>query len=285
MVKIGFFAISELMPNPTAWKRFFQNQARQKPLVFVHGMRHAVPIGTCAVHTHPVLEIIYHPMGKGRTRIEDVPLDFEEGSIVIHPPGQRHDQEMIVPGEDLCVKIAASTRDLVFPKEHLYLPAVDSPALLEDIRLLSEVGTALTPPEQAIYDLRATATLLSLVHLACHRWKRQSSSRGERYVSHAEQYIRNHFSEIDSVDAVSEEVGVSADYLRHQFKLLRGKSLIRRVTELRIDRAKTLLVHSQLPLKQIASLCGFRDEYYFSKVFRKFTRSTPTRYRDRNWPT
>ena len=49
----------------------------------------------------------------------------------------------------------------------------------------------------------------------------------------------------------------------------------------RIERAKTLLVHSQLSLKQIATLCGFRDEYYFSAVFRRFADLPPGRYRAR----
>lgn len=243
-------------------------------------MRTQVPKADyCIVHSHPVLEIIYHPVGRGRTCIEGEPITFEEGSVVVHPPEQRHDQKMEEAGEDLCVKIAVPAKGRGFPSEYLYLPQIDNPALLEDIRLLSEVGTALTPPEQAIYNLRATATLLSLVHLACTRWKRQSSSRATRYVAQAEQYIRKHFAELDSLKNVAEAVGVSPDYLRHQFRLQRGKSLIQYLTELRVDRAKTLLVHSRLPLKQIATLSGFKDEYYFSAVFRKCARSSPGRYR------
>jgi AraC-like DNA-binding protein len=41
------------------------------------------------------------------------------------------------------------------------------------------------------------------------------------------------------------------------------------------------LRHSRLPLKQIATLCGFKDEYYFSAVFRQLTQSSPGDFRRR----
>ncbi len=48
---------------------------------------------------------------------------------------------------------------------------------------------------------------------------------------------------------------------------------------MRITRVKTLLPHSKFSLKEIASACGFNDEYYLSIVFRNMTGSTPGQYR------
>jgi AraC-like DNA-binding protein len=266
--------------NPSEWRHFLDLLSNRPPLVFVHGMRHAVPIQShCEVHSHAVLEIIYHPIGQGVTNVDGTPLTFDEGSVVIHPPDQTHDQRMDIAGEDLCVKIATHKGGPSFPHSCLYLPRISNPALIEDLRLLSEVGTALRPTEQILFNLRATGALLTLIDLACRRWKRQRSSPAERYVTQAEQYLREHFSTVNSLQDVADAVGISLDYLRHQFQKRRGQSLVRYVSDLRIERAKTLLVHSQLPLKQVATLCGFRDEYYFSRVFRRNVRSTPGTYR------
>ena len=34
-------------------------------------------------------------------------------------------------------------------------------------------------------------------------------------------------------------------------------------------------------MKQIATMCGFKDEYYFSAVFRKFTATAPGAYQNK----
>lgn len=266
------------MAKLSPWARFLERQAERPPLVFVHGMRHATPLlPHCPAHAHGELEIVYHPVGRGATTVEERTVDFGEGSAVIHPPGQEHDQRMETAGEDLCVKIAAPRGGPDFPRECLHVPRIDNPALIEDLRLLAGVGAALQPAGQALCNLRATTALLSLVELACR--SREQASHAERCVAQAEEYLREHFATVGSLRAVADAVGLSADYLRHQFRKLRGCSLIEYVTTLRVDRARTLLVHSRLPLKQIATLCGFRDEYYFSRVFQRCTRTTPGRYR------
>jgi transcriptional regulator GlxA family with amidase domain len=49
----------------------------------------------------------------------------------------------------------------------------------------------------------------------------------------------------------------------------------------RLSRAKVMLAHSKLPLKAVASACGFADEYYFSSVFRRIEGLPPGGYRER----
>jgi transcriptional regulator GlxA family with amidase domain len=102
----------------------------------------------------------------------------------------------------------------------------------------------------------------------------------ERHVRKAEHYINEQYGKIDSLRQVAEAIGIGYDHLRHSFKARRGKSLVRQLNEVRVERAKALLAHSRLPLKQISSMCGFRDEYYFSAVFRKLAHAAPGRYRE-----
>lgn len=268
------------MAKASPWAKYLERQAARPPLIFVHGMRHATPVQPpCPMHAHAELEIVYHPVGRGATTVDGRTVEFGEGSAVIHPPGQRHDQVMETEGEDLCVKIAAPRGGPAFPRECLHVPRIDTPSLIEDLRLLAGVGAALQPAAQALCNLRATTALLSLVELACRSWNHQQAGRAERCVAQAEEYLRERFATVESLREVAEAVGLSADYLRHEFRRQRGCSLIDYVTTLRVDRARTLLVHSRLPLKQIATLCGFRDEYYFSRVFQRRTRTTPARYR------
>lgn len=57
------------------------------------------------------------------------------------------------------------------------------------------------------------------------------------------------------------------------------KNFIHLLNELRIDKAKQLLVHSKKKNNEIASLVGYSNEEYFSKVFKKYVGMTPAKYR------
>ena len=51
------------------------------------------------------------------------------------------------------------------------------------------------------------------------------------------------------------------------------------ITLRRIGRAKYLLIRTPLTIKEIALETGFANEFFFSKVFRKYTRHAPSEYR------
>ena len=263
-----------------AWTQFAARRSKA-PLAFAHGMRVAVQTGVCcAVHSHREIEIVYHASGRGFSRVKGRPdLTFEERGIVVYAPEEPHDQVMEKPGEDYCVQIAVPAAEKKDLRAGFYLPVVEDLALLEEIRVLTRGRVRAGRAEQLVLDLRATATLCALIHLASTHSSSAGLDRDERYVQGAEQFIREHFASIGSLRDVAGQIGIGYDHLRHLYKARRGQSLISYVTEVRMERARMLLVHSRLPLKQVAAMCGFRDEYYFSAVFRRATRMPPGRYR------
>jgi AraC-like DNA-binding protein len=273
------------MNTLAAWQRFLRLQSNQKPLTFAYGVRHSVEAHSYyPEHAHRGLELVFHPTGIGVTHIDQRhTIAFDKGSVVVYPPGRFHDQEIRIKGEDLCVQIVSKHPNPPFPKEHLYLPTFDDPGLSEDFLILSQGNTALTASEQSVLNFRATSALLAVVNHACNSLEKSSVSPAEKYVMEAEQYVRLHFEKIVFLADVAKVVGISSDHLRHLFLKQRGKNLASYINELRIERAKMLLVHSRLPLKQIATLCGFSDEYYFSAVFRRMIRIAPRRYRVKYW--
>jgi AraC-like DNA-binding protein len=250
-----------------------------RPLRYMHGWRTVTERGVCcAVHLHREIEVIYHAEGRGVTRTSHISeIPFVEGSAVIMPANEKHDQVMEKPGEDLCFLVKAPAG--IAPRAALAIPRVANNPVIEDIRTLS-LGPHRSPGlEQSAYDFRATSTLLSLILMATVANTQEKAGTMEKHVLRAEQFIRDHAPTIRSVREIAEASGIGPDHLRHGFKALRGKSLVHYLTEVRIDLAKTFLLHSDLPLKQIAARCGFRDEYYFSAVFRRIALMAPGRYR------
>ena len=236
----------------------------------------------CQVHSHREVEIVFHPTGRGVSRAEGEPIrPFHAGDVVVYAPGQPHDQVMDELGDDFCVQIALPAHEGAAPRCSFHVPAIEEPSLLEDLRALSQDRVRVSRSEQTILNLRATSALCALIHLASTRQPTSEGRGPERHVEDAERYIRTSFAAIRSLREVAAGCGVGYDHLRHLFKAARGRSLVQYLNEVRMERAKTLLVHSRLPLKQIAAMCGFRDEYYFSAVFRRHVRMPPGRYRAR----
>ena len=78
---------------------------------------------------------------------------------------------------------------------------------------------------------------------------------------------------------IAENSGYSPNHFRTVFDSVMGKSPQKYLENLRINHAKYLLVSTSKPLIQIALLCGFSSQAYFTSVFKKTTLTTPNEYR------
>ncbi|WP_187274345.1 response regulator [Paenibacillus sp. N3.4] len=82
-----------------------------------------------------------------------------------------------------------------------------------------------------------------------------------------------------SLDTIAKEVFVSPVYLSFLFKQVEGVNLTDYVTHVRMDKAKELLLGSNLKTYEIANRVGYQDEKYFSRLFKKRIGMTPTEFR------
>lgn len=94
------------------------------------------------------------------------------------------------------------------------------------------------------------------------------------------EWIRLNASQIRHVGDVADYFGYNTEYLTTMLKKATGKSLIRHINENRIDCAKKLLRTTNLTIRQIADACGFADEKYFSRIFKKHCDISPTAFRN-----
>jgi len=94
------------------------------------------------------------------------------------------------------------------------------------------------------------------------------------------EYVNNNYMNRITLNDVSEHVSFSVSYLSRMFKEEKGISLTSYINEVRIRAAKVLIKQSDISLSQAAYLCGFDDQSYFSKVFKKMTGTTPGKYRE-----
>lgn len=93
-------------------------------------------------------------------------------------------------------------------------------------------------------------------------------------------YINNHYSESITLNDTAEYAYVSTYYLSRMFTKELGKNFVDYLNETKIEKAKEFLKNTQYKTYEIAEMVGVKDAHYFSKLFKKYTGTTPSEYRD-----
>lgn len=96
----------------------------------------------------------------------------------------------------------------------------------------------------------------------------------------AVEYLEAHYSEPITLNDVAEKLYVSTYYLSRMFKKELNKNFVDYLNEIRINRAKELLMDVRYKTYEIADAIGISDPHYFSKLFKKYVGITPTEYKD-----
>lgn len=78
----------------------------------------------------------------------------------------------------------------------------------------------------------------------------------------------------------ADQLHVNASYLSGHFKRETGLGFSEFINEQKIKKSKDLLEKTNLRLLEIADLCGFEDQSYFTKVFSKRVGMSPREYRN-----
>ena len=95
----------------------------------------------------------------------------------------------------------------------------------------------------------------------------------------AEKYINTHFTENNCLEKASKQSTLTRRRFNDLFKRCFGLTPNRYLTSLKIDYAKNLIGTDYFSISQIAEMCGFSDVYYFCKVFKSETGTTPAKYK------
>ena len=82
-----------------------------------------------------------------------------------------------------------------------------------------------------------------------------------------------------SIVDIATGCSVNANYLCGTFKSITGETINHYVNNLRVNKAKNLILDTNKSIAEISSLCGFNDAKYFCKVFAKYTNHTPTSFK------
>lgn len=123
----------------------------------------------------------------------------------------------------------------------------------------------------------------SLFQIILWEWDHTQNAEGIDYhdymIQMVEEYILEHLYSTLNNKILSNYFGFSPAYLSKLFRMFKGISPIDYIATERIKKAKNILSESSsILIKEVASMVGFTDPYYFSKVFKKQTGLSPKDY-------
>ncbi len=217
--------------------------------------------------------------GDVETIVEGSPLRLGDQTSVIIPPR--------VTRAPRCVGRAPSYIVAIFKNEGLGLGGLELKPLATPLELrpdLLALASELQRPGGGDSELFAHTLLLRLL-LGLSRANQPERARGladHALISRIEAFLQTNLHRPLTRDDVARAVHLSPPHLARVYRSLAGKTLGRRLTELRIERAKQLLSGSTMAITQIAGEVGLSSFSHFTKVFRHEVGVAPSAWRARS---
>ena len=112
-----------------------------------------------------------------------------------------------------------------------------------------------------------------------HQMEEESEEQEGRTITSITRYLQEHLSEELSLSVLAGHFHLNAQYISQLFKNEIGVGFLTYLTNIRMEKAKKLLVSTSLSVTEIAGQVGYGDYRVFTKAFKKSEGITPSQYR------
>jgi AraC family transcriptional regulator len=215
------------------------------------------------------------------------------GQSILIGPGQTHaarsdEVEFVSVGikPDLILELlhdiglAPNTPEIVFRE-----PLVSDETLSNLARAVRAESSRVQAGRAQMLDalIRQLVIHLSRAHLTVRRTSQVELSRAgpvDRRLRRAIEFVHDNFAADLSVEEIAAAAYLSEYHFARLFKQITGVTPGAYLSNVRIERARTLLAETQLPISEIAAGVGYQSQSHFNKVFKSVTGVTPRKYRE-----
>jgi AraC family transcriptional regulator len=197
-------------------------------------------------------------------------------TLIVLPAGETHSTRFCGGVRTFEIALQSAWQERLRP----YSALVERPATYQQgnpvrlaLRLYNEFRQ-----QDSVTPLMLEGLLLELL-AQLERNKTGTTDRsGPRWLRQASDFLRAHYTESLSVDAIAAAVGVHPAHLVRTFRQRNGCTIGDFIRDLRVEHASRLLSTSGLSLGQIALDSGFADQSHFCRIYKNRTGMTPSEY-------
>ena len=245
--------------------------------------------------------LFYITEGRVSLEFEKQTFSLSEKDLIIFPPGisyklvlekeksvtyyvlnfdfdhvsENKNSRVPVPVKQFNPKDIFSTSTLPpFDRVFVLKNAIFAEEILEEL-----IELELTQPVQNKYIKTILLEYLLVKCILKHK-KTETLSFTQILIEKTKEYIRKNIMNCPSNKAIAKAIGYHPYYLNSLFVNHEHITLHKYMDNVRLKRAKDLLLFSNLPICDIAEQSGFSDASYFSRIFKKNFGLTPKQYRE-----
>jgi AraC-like DNA-binding protein/ABC-type Fe3+-hydroxamate transport system substrate-binding protein len=222
--------------------------------------------------------------GKGTLYVQDIPVPVKKGTtLILHPHSRIQltgDGQLdgIYISFDVFArgsKAPTSALDRLFP----YGQPISVRPFSQYVHLLEQhVGFGEHASDE-LQQFRQQIILQEMIVLLLENAQTvRKSTHPDESVRATIQYIGLHYTESLTVEQLATQASMGRSQYSSRFQSMTGYKPLDYITRLRIEQAKTLLMRTDDPLREIARSVGFSDEYYFNRRFSQMTGFSPKQY-------
>ncbi|MGN0452168.1 MAG: helix-turn-helix domain-containing protein [Ruminococcus sp.] len=164
---------------------------------------------------------------------------------------------------DIAFVIVSGYDDFSYCREALRLQITDY--ILKPVNY-EEFGTCIDNLKISLFEKRVSQ-------------ETELEKQEERTITGITRYLQEHSAEEMSLSVLAEEFHLNAQYISQLFKNEIGVNFLTYLTNIRMEKAKKLLLTTSLSVAEVAEQSGYGDYRVFTKVFKKNEGSTPSQYR------
>ena len=159
--------------------------------------------------------------------------------------------------------IVSGYDDFSYCREALRLQITDY--ILKPVNY-EEFGTCIDNLKISLFEQRVSAAA-------------EPEKQEERAITGITRYLQEHLAEEISLSVLAEQFHLNPQYISQLFKSEIGVNFLAYLTNIRMEKAKKLLLSTSLSIAEVAEQSGYGDYRVFTKAFKKSEGITPSQYR------
>jgi len=225
--------------------------------------------------------ILYIAQGCCYAELKGKEITLKEGSMILYLPGEKQKYRFKAVDKPIscylhftgsgCMEILKECdflkTQVIHPgKRHIFYPLFSK---------LSDEKYCKKP----LYEKMMNAYLMEFFVELSRIMRAQSMlNRKSQDIERVCAEMRKNYTEQKEVSYYADMCFLSTGRFHRVFKLYTGMTPCEYINDIRISRAKELLVNTNMTMSEIAERTGFSDQNYFSRVFKKYTGISPRQY-------
>ncbi len=233
------------------------------------------------VRSHFVIH--YCLKGKGYFKIEGQEYEIKENDMFFIPVDTKiaYAPNQNDPWTYLWIEVNGSAAQTLFQKAGF---TKDTPVFHDEDGKLKDIFCSLLENMDEISnDLIAIAKVNQLLFEIIRRrnnGKKEIQQETKTVVKRICAYINENYTRSTlNTSSIARHFFMNEAYLSRVFKQQTGFTITRYIYDIRMQKARLLLLSGRLNVQEVAYSVGFNDPLYFSKQFKKYSHLSPSKYK------